>query len=402
MNRENFAKPELISGILMTVSLILAIGFSNISYFSELYIEFIYYPLSVGLGPFIYQTKTINLINDVLMTLFFLVIGLELKYHLSLGEYQDRKTLILPIASAIGGIVVPAAFYLYFNWNTPTAKGWAIPIATDTAFMLGTLSFFSRYIPAKLRAFILAFSLMDDMLALCILAVFYTKTPNVNALIASGFFLIILSIMNFKNIKSTVYYLTVGIFLWLAMAKAGIHGTLAGAILALTIPVKINNRLNPSFHQLEHNLRPLVYYIILPIFIFVNSGIHFDGLTKEMLLSDVSLGIILGLFLGKQLGIAGFSYFSIKMKWCTLPPHVNWQKFYSIAILGGIGFTLSLFIGDLTFETGEPHYAMRAAIIIGSILSAVVGLTLFIHSLSSFPHHKVPKKDGSMPHKSKA
>lgn len=395
MNREMMAQSEFISGTLMMLSLILAICVANISYSSQLYVDFIYSPITLGVGPFIYRSWLINLVNDGLMTLFFLVIGLEMKSHWVLGE-KDHKTLILSIAAAIGGIVVPASIYLYFNWNMQTAKGWAIPIATDTAFLLGTLSFFSKYISTKLREFILAFSLIDDILALSILAIFYTHSPNTMALLSSMILGLILIILNRSRVKSSLYYLLVGLLLWIAMVKAGIHGTLAGVILALAIPLKVNNKVNHSFHRLENSLSPLVYYIILPIFIFVNAGVRFENFSQEMLLSNISIGIILGLFFGKQIGIASFSYVAIKMNWCALPRHVSWQKFYAIAILGGIGFTLSLFIGDLTFEFGKPHYAMKASIIIGSLLSLFFGMLMLAYSIKQVPalneNHHTKKK----------
>lgn len=384
INLSVFVKSEIFSGLLMIVSFVLALLVSNIDSLSELYIKFIFCPIFFGTGKFFYETTLINLVNDGLMTLFFLLISLELKYHFVLGELQERKALILPTAAALGGIIAPALIYTFFNSNNAEdLKGWAIPIATDTAFMLGILSFFGTHISSKLRAFIIGFSLIDDALALMILAIFYTNSLNIPACAISLALLTILITLNVMKIKNSSIYLFIGIFLWIAMVEAGIHGTLCGAVLALIIPIKIDKKVNISFHNLENSLRPLVHYLILPFFIFINSGIRFDHFSTEILMSNISIGIIFGLFLGKQLGIAGFSYITIKKGWCTLPPSVSFTKFYSICILGGIGFTLSLFIGDLTFETGEPHYAMRNAVIIGSLLSALFGILLLAYSTKS-------------------
>ncbi|MHC0448687.1 MAG: Na+/H+ antiporter NhaA [Candidatus Lariskella arthropodorum] len=378
VNVSTLVSSEILSGILISVAFAMAICVANIDLLAQLYKNFISLPISFGYCKFTYQSSLINLVNDGLMTLFFLLIGLELKFHLVCGEYKDTKTLALPTAAAVGGIVVPALFYLYFNFGTSTAKGWAIPIATDTAFMLGVLSLFSRNIPAKLRAFIIGFSLIDDAIALLILAIFYTKSLNAIAMVISVILLAILFVLNRQNVRNLYCYIVVGIFLWISMVEAGIHGTLCGAIFALTIPVQIEGQINDSFHKLENVLRPFVHFFILPLFVFINSGISFDSLSYEVLTSNITIGIIVGLFIGKQLGLLSFSYFAIKMKLCSLPQGVNWSTFYGISILGGIGFTLSLFIGDLTFEDLQPHYAMRVGVIIGSTLSAFLGSAIIL------------------------
>lgn len=381
VNEDKSVKFQISSGILIIISFMLAIFFANMEYWSKDYTKFVSFPIYFGYGHFIHHGTLLNFVNDGLMALFFLLIGLELKFHLVLGEYKNTKTLVLPTAAAVGGIIAPALIYLLFNFNSTTLKGWAIPIATDTAFMLGILSFFNRSISKNLRAFVISFSLIDDAIALLILAVFYTKSPN---LLAFGFclgLLVLLIGLNRLGIKNSAYYLIVGIFLWIAMVEAGIHGTLCGAVLALTIPVEHQGKINPSFNRLEAFLNPIVYFLILPLFIFINSGIQFSSLSISILTSNISKGIILGLFIGKQLGIISLSYLVIKKRWGALPVNVSWLKFYAICILGGIGFTLSLFIGDLTFEFGEAHAAMRAAVIIGSLLSAFVGAIVLIYAV---------------------
>lgn len=377
------AHSEVVSGCLLIISFMTAICVANIDSLQTLYKNFVFYPISFGYGQFIYQSPLINLVNDGLMTLFFLLIGLELKFHLVWGEFQDRKTLILPTAAAVGGIVMPALIYLYFNFDSPSARGWAIPIATDTAFMLGILSFFGRLISSKLRAFIIGFSLIDDAIALLILAIFYTKSSSILACFVSMGLIALLALLNRLKVKSIVYYLGIGVALWGAMVEAGVHGTLCGVVVALAIPIQINDKINPSFRSLENFLRPLVYLLILPLFAFINSGINFDNFSHEILISKITIGIVLGLFVGKQLGVFTFSYLAVKKQWCSLPEKVSWGKFYAISVLGGIGFTLSLFIGDLTFESEVPSYAMRAGVIIGSLLSAGLGTVILLYLASN-------------------
>ena len=367
---------EVVSGLLLIISFILALFVANIDSFSELYKNFVFLPITFSYGEVIFKSPLINLVNDGLMAFFFLLIGLELKFHLVCGEFQNRKTLILPFVAAIGGIIVPALVYLYFNYDSSTAEGWAIPIATDTAFMLGVLSFSSRSISSNLRVFIIGFSLIDDALALIILAIFYSKSSSVIAVIAMLLLISLLVVLNRLKIERIPYYICVGIVLWIVMVEANVHGTLCGVILALAIPVQVNGKLNTSFQQLENLIRPLVYYLILPLFAFINSGINFNSFSIEVLTSNITIGIILGLFVGKQLGIFLFSYVAVKQRLCSLPENVSWLQFYAIAALGGIGFTLSMFIGDLTFELEAPNYAMRAGVIIGSLLSAIFGVSI--------------------------
>ncbi len=376
-----FIKSEVFSSLLMIISFICAISICNIEPFSGYYEQFVSYPMSLRIGDIVYEATLISFVNDGLMTFFFLLIGLELKYHLILGEYQDKKTLIFPTIAAIGGFVVPAIIYIIFNFNQSTDKGWAIPIASDTAFILGILAFFGRHISSKLRAFVISFSLIDDALALIVLAIFYTKSLSIFAFSISILLLCLLMIFNYFNIKGSSYYLSIGALLWVAMVEAGIHGTLAGVILALTIPVQIGEDVNMSFQKLDKKLQPFVHYLILPLFIFINAGIKMEYFTFSNACSNISFGIIFGLFIGKQLGISCFAYGAVRYLKSSLPQGTTWLRFYSISILGGIGFTLSLFIGGLTFESGCAYYSMRSAVIIGSLLSAIFGTTLLYYSL---------------------
>ncbi|WP_342270108.1 Na+/H+ antiporter NhaA [Rickettsia endosymbiont of Orchestes rusci] len=369
------------AGILLIITFALALVISNNSFLNKYYIAFVYSNIFLSVGNLSLQTTFIELINDGFMTFFFLLIGLEMKFHLVEGEYKNKKKLILPSAAALGGVVAPALIYVYFNFDQSTLKGWAIPIATDTAFVLGILSFFHRYTSLELRAFIIGFSLIDDAFALIILALFYTKTIYMVALCASLGIIVILSILNYYQVQKTLYYMAIGLLLWISMVEAGIHGTLCGAIIALFIPVNTGNVINSSFKKLEELIRPFVNYFILPLFVFMNSGIVLKHFSFKSVCSNVTFGVIFGLFIGKQLGIMLFSYPFIRLKFCALPKDTSWLKFYAIAILGGIGFTLSLFIGSITFESGCPSNAMRIAVIIASLLSALFGVIILNYAV---------------------
>ncbi len=383
-NIRQLIKSETFSGFLIIAFFLLALLISNIDIFDDYYNSFIFTPISLTLGGVTFNTILINLVNDGIMSFFFLLIGLEMKYNLTFGEYVDRKNLILPSAAAIGGVVVPALIYIIINYNQPTIKGWAISIASDTAFILAILTFFKGHISLKLRSFVIVFSLIDDALALIILAVFYTNTINIPAIAISLGFTAILALFNFLNIRKISYYIIVGILLWISMVESGIHGTLCGVIVALFIPIKTrNNRININYQTFENKLQFLVHNYILPLFVFINSGIVLSHFSMESLFSHVSLGIILGLFLGKQIGIFGFSYLVVKMGFCSFPYDVSKMKFYAISMLGGIGFTLSFFIGGLAFEDAELDNTIRTAIIIASLLSGVVGTMLLKKSIKT-------------------
>jgi NhaA family Na+:H+ antiporter len=388
INIKNIIKSETFSGMLLMFFFVLAMISSNINIFDDYYNSFVFAPISVKIGGFSFDTILINLVNDGIMSFFFLLIGIEMKYNLVLGEYQDKKTLVLPSAAALGGILVPALFYLVFNFDQPTTKGWAITIASDTAFMLAILSFFKQHVSLKLRAFIIAFSLIDDALALLILAVFYSKAINLTALTISFVFVAVLFLLNYFNVRKTSYYLIIGIALWVSMVESGVHGTLCGVIVALAIPIRIEGKINDNYHHLEESLRSLVYYFILPLFVFINSGIVLKHFSLEGLSSNISVGIIMGLFLGKQFGIYGFARIATKLGYCSFPENTSIRKFYAISALGGIGFTLSFFIGSLAFEVDELDNIIRAAVIIASLLSALWGVILLKMSIKDSSENK--------------
>jgi NhaA family Na+:H+ antiporter len=309
------------------------------------------------------------------MSLFFLLIGLEMKYHLVEGEYVERKKLILPASAAIGGLVIPALIYAYFNYGQETIKGWAIPIATDTAFVLCIISFFGKAISTELRIFIIGLSLIDDAFAVLILAFLYTSGINPWAISLIILMILILTVLNLTKVSKCSIYLSIGAVLWCSMVATGIHGTLAGIVLSLFIPVVGCNKQSP-LKELEQKLHPIVSYFVVPIFVFVNSEVPLHLMSIKDFSSNLSLGIIYGLFLGKQLGAGLFSYIILKLKCCSLPHNTSWIKYYGICVLSGVGFTLSLFIGGLSFSELQHLNTVRLAVIIGSILSAILGVLI--------------------------
>lgn len=378
---QNLIKSEAYLGKLLILSLFLAVIVSN-SPLYHYYLKLVYLPISLQIGALKTQVTFISLVNDGLMALFFLLIGLEMKYHLIEGEYRVKKKLFLPVAAAIGGLLIPALGYVMFNFNEETLRGWAIPIATDTAFVLGILSFYNKKISVELRTFILGFSLIDDALAIIILALVYTSSVNVVALWLTAICILLLGLLNYFHVKKLSSYLGLGLLLWLFIVESGIHGTLAGIILALFIPVnvKVNQDSYSPLKKLEHGLTPLVNCCLLPMFAFINSEIPLKEITWDNLTSPLSLGILTGLFLGKPLGIIGFSYFAVKTKLSQLPVQTSWPQYYGVSILAGIGFTLSLFIGNISFSDPAILNDVRISVILASILAAIGGSLVLKYS----------------------
>lgn len=373
-------KYEISAGLLLLLSFLCAVIVSNTNLY-EYYLQLVYLPMAIKVGNLQTETIFLRLVNDALMAIFFLLVGLELKYHLIHGEFQQRQKVLLPIAAALGGCIVPVLFYIGFNYNKVTLDGWAIPIATDTAIVLGVLAFFKRKISNDLRAFILGFSLIDDIIAVIVLAVFYSKGLNISALWLIAGLIALLYLLNKLAIKKIWLYLAIGVLLWCAVVEAGIHGTLAGIILAGFIPLSENHEDVCSFNKLENGLNPLVNWLILPVFVFINAEMPIKELVFQELLSPLSLGIILGLFLGKQIGIYLFSYLVIKLKLSNLPANTSWGMYYAIGILGGIGFTLSIFIGSIAFYETAFLNIIRTAIVIGSLLSVIIGSIVLIFAV---------------------
>lgn len=372
-----FLKKESASGILLIIAAILAIIVAN-SPFSELYLSLLDIPVEIKIGALHIAKPLILWINDGLMAIFFFLIGLELKRELLEGELSEPKDIILPVFAATGGMLVPALIYTSLNWNDPVAlKGWAIPSATDIAFALGILAMFGKRVPIALKIFLVSLAIMDDMGAIIIIAIFYTSDLSIESLIIAASSLFILGLFNFSKVKSLTPYILVGIILWVAVLKSGVHATLAGVVLAFFIPLKTDSKDEVSLSKtLEHDLHGSVSYVIIPIFAFANAGVPLDGISLNTLLEPIPLGIILGLFFGKQIGVMLFSFIAVWVGVATLPKDINWKQLYGISFLCGIGFTMSLFIGSLAFEQGATEAVLmndRLGILVGSMISAIIG-----------------------------
>jgi len=385
----SFFKLESAGGIILMFSAVLALVFANtpLQFYYALLLDI---PVEIRIGAFVIAKPLLLWINDGLMAIFFFLIGLELKRELIEGELSDKRNIILPGVGAIGGMVVPASIYIYFNTGESAAMaGWAIPAATDIAFALGILSLLGSRVPTTIKIFLTSLAIFDDIGAIIIIAVFYTAKISLTALIVAACCISILVILNKRNTESKSLYIMIGVVMWIAMLKSGVHATLAGVILAMFIPMKSESNRNYSpLKSMEHDLHPVVAFYVLPIFAFANAGISFAGVGTEQLLHSVPLGIALGLFVGKQAGIFGLCWLAIKLKLTSLPNGMSWSSLYGTAALCGVGFTMSLFIGSLAFEeTGiNLIFDERLGIILGSLASGFVGYMVLRVSLRSNNH----------------
>lgn len=333
-------------------------------------------PVVISVGTFEIAKPLLLWINDGLMALFFFLVGLELKREFLEGDLSKPGQITLPAIGAVGGMVVPALCYAVLNSNDPVAlNGWAIPTATDIAFALGILAVIGSKVPLQLKVFLTSLAIFDDLGAIIVIAIFYTDQLSMMSLLVSSAMLAILFSINRKGVTSTAPYIFIGIILWVAVLKSGVHATLAGVILALFIPIKGKGDEPSPLKSLEHNLHSLIAFLVLPIFAFANAGINFTGVGLDQVLSPVPLGIILGLVIGKQIGVFGFCFVAIKLGFAKLPENVNWTLLYGVAMLCGVGFTMSLFVGSLAFEqsSDSPLFQDRLGIVIGSLISGVLG-----------------------------
>ena len=369
-----FFKLEAASGLLLLFTAIIALILSN-SNFSEDYFNILNLHFIIGTKNIGLDMSLIHWINDALMAIFFFVVTLEIKREFLQGELSKPKQALLPIIGAIGGMVVPALVYIYINFETgSTLKGWAIPSATDIAFSIGVLSLLGSRVPISLKVFLTALAIIDDLGAIIIIAFFYSSELNYTFLLMMLFFFIILLALNKLNIKKFTPYLVVGIFLWYFTHGSGIHATISGVLLALTIPHRKNVKDFSLLLKLEHYLSPYVAFGIMPLFALANAGVSVSNLTFSTLLNPVPLGIVCGLFFGKQIGVFVFSYLSIKLKFAEMPRNSNWSKFYGVGILTGIGFTMSLFVGNLAFVNDIQHVdGVKIGVLAGSFLSTIIG-----------------------------
>lgn len=383
-----FFKLESAGGIILILAALLALIFAN-SPLQAYYALFLDTPVEIKISTFEIAKPLLLWINDGLMAIFFFLIGLELKRELIEGELSDKRNIILPGIGAIGGMAIPALIYTYFNFNDSVAiDGWAIPAATDIAFALGVLSLLGSRVPVSLKVFLTSLAIFDDIGAILIIAFFYTAKLSVTALIIAAICIFVLAWLNRRNPESTSIFIVVGAVMWAAMLKSGVHATLAGVILAMFIPMK--SRTNPKYSPLknmEHDLHSVVAFFVLPVFAFANAGINLSGVGAEQVLHHVPLGIALGLFLGKQIGVFGFCYLAIKLRLSHLPKDMSWGSLYGTAALCGIGFTMSLFIGSLAFEDSGVNstFDERLGIILGSLASGIVGYIILNMSLKPAP-----------------
>ena len=375
----SFLKLESAGGILLFLAAILALVFANTSA-SVYYDLLLSTTVEVRIGALEIAKPLLLWINDGLMALFFFLVGLELKRELLEGELTDRRNIILPGVGAIGGMLFPALIYLYFNTgDTIAQKGWAIPAATDIAFALGVLSLLGSRVPVSLKVFLTSLAIFDDIGAILIIAFFYTSKISLTALVVVACCIPVLFILNRRNIITKSPYILIGVIMWIATLKSGVHATLAGVVLAMFIPMrsKADPQISPV-KTLEHDLHSIVAFFVLPVFAFANAGINMTGLTAEQMLHSVPIGIALGLLLGKQIGIFGLCWLCIKLNMAKLPTGMNWWGLYGTSALCGIGFTMSLFIGSLAFEeTGvNMLFDERLGIIAGSLVSGVIGFMI--------------------------
>ncbi len=377
---KEFIERESSSGILLIFATILALLLSN-SFLSGYYESFLHIPVEIRVGPLHLDKSLYHWVNDGLMAVFFLLIGLEVKREILEGHLSSLSQVALPGFAAIGGMVVPATVYLYFNINDPVAvAGWAIPTATDIAFALGILSLLGNRVPMSLKIFLMALAIIDDLGAIVIIAIFYTTDLSTLSIAVALLALLGLIALNYFGIAKKAAYFILGVILWISVLKSGVHATLAGVALAFTIPLNAKGEDGKVFSplkEIEHGLHFWVAFFILPLFAFVNAGVNVTNISLDQMSGSVPLGIMLGLFIGKQLGVFGFSAIAIKLKWATLPEDSNWQQLYGVSVLTGIGFTMSLFIVSLAFVDDTLfNYTDKLAILIASVLSGVFGYLL--------------------------
>ncbi len=376
-----FFKLESASGLVLLFAAVIALFISNSS-FGESYFQILESYFTLGTKEFGLKLSVLHWINDVLMAIFFFLVSLEIKREFVKGELSNPKQAMLPIIGAVGGMVVPAAIYIIINIDDSTRlNGWAIPSATDIAFSLGVLSLLGKRVPVSLKVFLTALAIIDDLGAIIIIAFFYSGNIQATYLVLMAVAMLILIILNRLNIKSFIPYLIVGIFLWEFTHQSGIHATIAGVLLALTIPHDTKKEKNSLLLKLEHAISPYVAFGIMPIFAFANAGVSLEGLSFATLLNPVPLGIVCGLFFGKQIGVFLFSYLSILFKFADKPNNSNWISLYAVSILTGIGFTMSLFVGNLAFANNlEFSDGVKIGVLTGSLLSTLCGYFLLLYA----------------------
>ncbi|MFW2587646.1 Na+/H+ antiporter NhaA [Sagittula sp. SSi028] len=369
---DRFFSHEASGGILLMLSAIAAMIVAN-SGLSSIYDGVLGSYFAVTINGDGLEKPLILWINDGLMAIFFFLIGLELKAELLEGKLKNPSDVVLPGVAAIGGMALPALVYLAFNYSDPaTVNGWAIPAATDIAFALGVLALVGDRVPSSLKVFLLTLAILDDMGAIVIIALFYTAELKVNYLFMALIPLAVMWYLNHKRVHRYAPILMLGVILWVLVLKSGVHATLAGVVTAFFVPLKDKWGKSP-LHSLEHNLSPYVLYVIIPVFAFANAGVVLQGMSLSDLAAPLPLGIALGLIVGKQLGVFGCTWLMVKLGWARMPHGATWAQIYGIACLAGIGFTMSLFIGSLSFDDPILMNQVRLGVLGGSIVSGILG-----------------------------
>jgi NhaA family Na+:H+ antiporter len=415
-----FINEETIGGIILIAAAIVAIVWANSSFYESYHYIWHEFKMGFSFGDFKLDGSLHHWINDGLMALFFFMIGLEIKREIIGGELSSLKKASLPIMAAIGGMLVPAVIYSVVVINYPEMlNGWGIPMATDIAFALGLLAMLGKKVNINLKIFLTALAIADDLGAILVIAIFYTDSINFSELITAGVFMAVLLAANYLGVRRTMFYAVVGLLgVWLSFLFSGVHATIAGVLIALTIPArtkidedqyvrkmsdltnefeenmndikllsktqvhvlseieKLNDQAQTPLQKLEHALHPLSTFLIIPIFALANAGVHIEGSFSDMVFHPISLGIIFGLVLGKFLGVSVFSFFMVKMKWAILPEGVNWRQLLGVAFLAGIGFTMSIFISELAFGNEEFKQIAKVGIMAASVIAAAIGMTL--------------------------
>tara|TARA_B110000444_G_C18830342_1_gene592848 strand:+ start:1053 stop:2231 length:1179 start_codon:yes stop_codon:yes gene_type:complete len=378
---KEFFKLESASGLILLFAAAIALIISN-SDFDALYFDTLQKYVIVGVGNFSLKLSVIHWINDVLMTIFFFLVSLEIKREIVQGELSNPKQALLPIIGAVGGMAIPALIYIIINIKSPeTLNGWAIPSATDIAFSLGVLSLLGKRVPISLKIFLTALAIIDDLGAIIIIAFFYSGDIQYYYLILMFASILGLIILNKFNVSSFLPYLLVGVLLWEFTHQSGIHATISGVLLALLIPHDKKDKNKSLLLRLEHKIAPFVAFGIMPLFAFANAGVSLEGINLASLLNPVPLGILCGLFFGKQIGVFVFAYISVKFNLAQKPNDANWTAIYAVSVLTGIGFTMSLFVGNLAF-VNSPMYldGVKIGVLSGSLLSTLFGYFLLSYS----------------------
>lgn len=370
-----FIRLEALAGLILIAVLLLAILIANSS-LAGVYYNFTHTPIFIGIDNLIIKKPLLLWVNDGLMAIFFMLLAIEIKREAIEGELANKKNLALPLFCALGGIVVPILIYVALNHANPLAlKGWPIPTTTDIAFVLGIISLLGKRVPLELKVLLVAFSIIDDVFAVIIIALYYTEKLSFLSLSIGLIGTILLILGNKLKVHNISFYLIIGLVIWLFVLQSGVHATLAGIIVGLIIPIKTDNKISPG-KSLEHTIHPLVTFFIIPFFVFMNGGVSFSGFNLTSLMHPVSLGIILGLVLGKGLGIFIFGVTAIKANIATKPKTYNYTQFLGLCCLSGIGFTMSLFFVGLAFKANEFDLLARQGVLAASLIACILGVLL--------------------------